>query len=107
MATTSISSVLWNGKENNYDIKPFKAFDLLVGGKTYSVTLDEAKSLDGTQKVTASEATANKIDLVTVGANSIEKNGKQAVQLIASFKNKDMKLTAFGQPVGDNGQRYL
>ena len=88
-----------NGKEKNYNIKPFQAFDLLVGGKTYSVTLDEAKSLDGTQKLTASEATSNQVDLVMVGANSIEKNGKQAVQLIASFKNKDMKLSRFGQPV--------
>ncbi len=97
----------WNDKENNYNIKPFKAFDLLVGGKTYSITLDEAKSLDGTQKLTASEATANKIDLVTVGANSIEKNGKQAIQLIASFKDKDMKLTAFGQPVAATVQNTL
>ncbi len=88
-----------NGKENNNNIKPFKAFDLLVGGKTYAVILDEAKSLDGTQKLSASEATSNNIDMVTVGANSIEKNGKQAVQLIASFKNKDMKLNRFGQPV--------
>ncbi|PKM76563.1 MAG: hypothetical protein CVU90_11430 [Firmicutes bacterium HGW-Firmicutes-15] len=88
-----------NGKENNNNIKPFKAFDLLVGGKTYAVTLDEAKSLDRAQKLSASEATSNNIDMVTVGANSIEKNGKQAVQLIASFKNKDMKLSRFGQPV--------
>ncbi|HWP98766.1 MAG TPA: hypothetical protein VN426_18135 [Syntrophomonadaceae bacterium] len=88
-----------NSKEKNYAIKPFKVFDLLVGSKTFSITLDEAKSLDSTQKLIASEATGNKIDLVTVGANSIEKNGKQAVQLIASFKDKDMQLTAFGQPV--------
>ena len=88
-----------NAKENNYNIRPFQAFDLLMGGKTYSITLDEAKSLDSTQKLTASEATANNIDLVTVGANSIEKNGQQAIQLIAAFKNDDMKLTAFGQPV--------
>lgn len=88
-----------NGKEQNYNIKPFKAFDLIVGVKTYLVTLDTAKSLDGTQKLAASEATSNKIDLVNVGANSIEKNGKQAVQLIAAFKDKDMKLDSFGQPV--------
>lgn len=88
-----------NGKENNYDIKPFKAFDLLVGGKTYPVTLDEAKSLDDAQKLAVSQATSNEADLVTVGANSIEKNGKQAVQLIALFKNKDMKLAALGRPV--------
>lgn len=88
-----------NDKEKNYQIKPFKAFDLIVAGRTYSITLDAAKSLDGTQKLTASEAMSNKIDLVNVGANSIEKNGKQAVQLIAAFKDKDMKLEAFGQPV--------
>ncbi len=88
-----------NAKEQNYNIKPFKAFDLIVGGKTYSVTLDAAKSLDGTQKLASSEANSNNIDLVNVGANSIEKNGKQVVQLIAAFKDKDMKLNAFGQPV--------
>lgn len=87
-----------NSNEKNYNIKPFQAFNLLVGGKTYSVTLDEAKSLDGSQKLTAGQA-ANEVDLVTVGANSIEKNGHQGVQLIALFKNKDMKLAAFGQPV--------
>ncbi|MEN6412835.1 MAG: hypothetical protein ABFC84_08730, partial [Veillonellales bacterium] len=46
----------------------------------------------------ASEATSNKIDMVTVGANSIENNGKLDVQLIASFKDKNMKITAFGKP---------
>ncbi|MGE5391573.1 MAG: hypothetical protein ACM3PE_10985 [Deltaproteobacteria bacterium] len=87
-----------NAKEQNYDIKPFQAFDLQIGGKTYTVSLDEAKSLGNSPKLAASDATANKIDLVTVGANSIEKNGKQAVQLIAAFKNQDMKLDAFGKP---------
>lgn len=87
-----------NGTEQNYNIKPFQTFDLQVGGKTYTVDLDEAKSLKGSQKLAASEATANKIDLVTVGANSIEKNGKQAVQLIASFKDPAMKLSFFGKP---------
>jgi len=87
-----------NAKEENYNIKPFQAFDLQVGGKTYKVDLDEAKSLEGSQKLAASDATANDIDLVTVGANSIEKNGKQAIQLIASFNDKDMKLMAFGKP---------
>ncbi len=85
-------------KEKSFNVKPFKAFDLLVGGKTYSVTLSEAKSLDGTQKLAVSQAKSNEVEMVTVGANSIEKNGKQAVQLIASFKNKDIKLTTFGQP---------
>lgn len=87
-----------NGKEDNYNIKPFQTFNLVVGGKTYVVDLDAAKSFDGTEKLATSEATSNKIDMVTIGANSIENNGKQAVQLIASFKDKDMKLTAFGNP---------
>ena len=87
-----------NGKEKNYNIKPFKAFDLVVGDKTYSVTLDQAKGLDP-QNLFASEATSNNIDMVTVGANRIEKKGKQAVQLIASFTDEDMKLSAFGKPV--------
>ena len=87
-----------NGKEKNYNIKPFKAFDLVVGDKTYSVTLAQAKGLD-TENLFASEATSNNIDMVTVGANRIEKKGKQAVQLIASFTDEDMKLSAFGKPV--------
>lgn len=87
-----------NGKEQNYNIKPFQTFDLQIGGKTYTIKLDEAKSLEGSQKLVASDATANKIDLVTVGANSVELNGKQAIQLIASFKNKDIKLDTFGKP---------
>lgn len=96
-----------NGKEENYNIKPFKAFDLVVGDKTYMVDLDLAKSLDSTQKLAAGEATASNIDMVTVGANSIEKNGKQGVQLIASFKDKNMKLRAFGQPVNATVQTFL
>lgn len=87
-----------NGKEKNYNIKPFKAFDLVVGDKTYSVTLDQAKGLD-TENLFVSEATANNIDMVAVGAKGIEKKGKQAVQVIASFTDKDMKLSAFGKPV--------
>lgn len=88
-----------NGNENNYNIKPSNAFSLIVDGKTYSITLAQAKSLDGAQKLAESEATANKIDMVSVGANSSEKNGKLAVQLIAAFKDKDMKLAKFGEPV--------
>jgi hypothetical protein len=87
-----------NGKEKNYNIKPFKAFNLVVGDKTYSVTLDQANKLDSTQKLSTSEE-SNYIDIVDVGANSIEKNGKKAVQLIASFQDVNMKLSAFGQPV--------
>lgn len=87
-----------NGKEKNYNIKPFKAFDLVVGDKTYSVTLDQAKGLD-TENLFAAEATANNIDMVAVGAKSIEKKDKQAVQLIASFTDEVMKLSAFGKPV--------
>lgn len=96
---------LMNGKEQNYNIKPFQTFNLKVGGKTYLVHLDAAKSLDGNPKLAASEATSNQIDMVTVGANSINNNGKIDVQLIASFKNKDMKLSRFGQPT-DAKARY-
>ncbi len=88
-----------NEKEKNFNIKPFQAFDLLVGGKTYSITLNEAKSLDDTQKLAVGQSESNKVDLVTVGVNSIENNGQQAVQIIAAFKDKNMKLAAFGQPV--------
>lgn len=65
-----------NGKEKNYNIKPFKAFDLVVGDKTYSVTLDQAKGLDP-QNLFASEKTANNIDMVAVGAKSVEKKASR------------------------------
>ncbi len=95
-----------NGKEKNYNIKPFKSFDLVVGGKTYLVHLDPAQSLDSTQKLAAGETAAD-IDLVTVGANSIEKNGKLGVQLIASFQDQNMKLRAFGRPVNATVQNTV
>jgi hypothetical protein len=88
-----------DGKEKSFNIIPFKDFVLLVNGKTYSITLTEAKSLNDAQKLTVGHAASSEVDLVTIGANGIEKNGKQAVQLIASFKNEDIKLGAFGQPV--------
>ncbi|MEN6351182.1 MAG: hypothetical protein ABFD08_17535 [Syntrophomonas sp.] len=93
------SFLLMNGKEKDDSIKPFNKFDMIVGDKTYSVALEKAQSLDGTQKLSESEPAANQTGLVSIGANSIEKDGQQAVQLIASFKNKDMKLNAFGEPV--------
>ncbi len=89
--------LLMNEKEKYNKFQPTREYDLLLGGKTYTMALAEAKSLDGTQKLTASGPNSNKIDLVAVGANSIEKDGKRAVQLIASFKNQDMKLEAFGE----------
>jgi len=82
--------------ETNH-IKPIKAFDLLVDGKTYTVTLDEAESPGSNGIFTASKS--NTINLVSVGANSTDKNGKRMVQLIASFTNKNIKLTALGEPV--------
>ncbi|KAF1084980.1 hypothetical protein SPSYN_01116 [Sporotomaculum syntrophicum] len=89
--------LLLNDKEKNYNFIPAKEYNLLLGGKTFTIALEEAKSLDGTQKLTESAPNANKIDLVTVGASSIERDGKLAVQLIASFKDQDMKLEAFGE----------
>lgn len=91
------SFYLMNAKENNDQFKPSREFKLLVGGQTYAITLEEAKSLDGTQKLAESGPNSKQIDFVTVGANSIDQNGKQAVQLIASFKDQDMKLNAFGE----------
>lgn len=79
------------------DIKPAAAFDLVIGGKTYSVTLAEAKNLD-TSGISPAEA-SNKINLVSVGAASTDKNGKQVVQFITTFTSKDLKLTALGDPV--------
>lgn len=102
------SLFLMNEKEKiDNKFKPAKEFNLLLGDKTYSISLEEAKSLDGTQKLTESAPGSNRIDLVTVGVNSIEKDGKRAVQLIASFKDKDMKLHAFGKPSEDTVKRTV
>jgi len=79
------------------DIKPASTFDLIIGGKTYSVALAEAKNLD-TSGISPANA-ANKINLVSVGAASTDKNGKQVVQFIATFTDKALKLTALGDPV--------
>lgn len=88
-----------NGKEQNYNIKPFKDFTMIVGGKSYEVTLDQARSFNGTERLAESDATANKIEWVNVGANSLELEGKRGVQLIAAFKDKNMQLVRFGAPV--------
>jgi len=79
------------------DIKPAPAFDLIISGKTYSVALAEAKNLD-TSGISPAEA-SNKINLVSVGAASTDKNGKQVVQFIATFSDNSLKLTALGDPV--------
>lgn len=87
-----------NGTDNSYTIKPFKVFDMTVGGKTYTVNLDSSKSFDASQNVVASKETANPISFVTVGANTLEKEGKSTIQLIAAFKDKDMSLDRLGKP---------
>jgi len=87
-----------NAKEKTSGIKPCQTFDLQIGEKTYPISLAEAKSLDASQKIAVSNTTANKIDLVTVGANRTMKNGKQSIQFLVSFKNKNMRLAFLGQP---------
>lgn len=79
------------------NIKPARAFDLVIGGKTYPVALVVAKNLDASN-ISASEA-SNRINLVSVGAASTDKKGKQEVQFIVTFTNKALKLTALGEPV--------
>lgn len=86
-----------NVKEKKFKFKPSKDFSLLLEGQTYAIHLEEAKPLNQTQQLSASRPGSNKIDLVTVGANSIEQNGKREVQLIAAFKETGLKLIGFGE----------
>ena len=88
-----------NGTENNYNIKPFPAFDLTIAGKTFTVNLDEAKSMDMNKKIYTSDASANLINGVDFGAKTFDENGKVNVQLIAAFKDDNMEISRFGQPI--------
>ncbi|TCO77380.1 hypothetical protein [Marinisporobacter balticus] len=87
-----------NKTEKNYNIKPFKDFNIYIAGDTYDVSLEEAKSLDVEDKIYTGDATENNIEGVNMGAQKLYKNGKVNIQLIAAFDDKDLKLTSLGKP---------
>jgi hypothetical protein len=89
-----------NKTEGNYNIKPFKDFKLTIAGKSYNVSLDKAKGLD-TSNMQTSNASENGIKGVNLGAKFVDGKGKRNIQIVASFDDKDLKLSNFGQPNKD------
>ncbi|WP_053955002.1 hypothetical protein [Inediibacterium massiliense] len=87
-----------NEKEKNYNIKPFKEFTLMIAGKSYDVSLEKAKSLDANSKICTNDSQKN-IEGVNMGAKLIDNNEKLNIQLIASFNDKDLKLSSLGTPI--------
>ncbi|MCY6484831.1 hypothetical protein OW763_10810 [Clostridium aestuarii] len=90
-----------NETKNNYDIKAFKDFKLVIAGKSYDVSLEKAKSLDLNKKIYTAEAKVNNIKGVNVGVTkTVDKNNnKFYLQLITSFEDKDLKLNTLGKPI--------
>ncbi len=87
-----------NKAEENYNIKPFKDFNIIIGGNSYNVSLEKAKSLDLDKKIYTSNVIKNNLQGVDIGAKLIDNNGKLNIQLIAGFEDKDLKLVKFGKP---------
>lgn len=87
-----------NKTENNYNIKPFKDFELKIAGKTYEVSLEEAKSLDSNDEIYTANTSKDNIEGVNIGAKVTQGSEKLNVQLIASFKDENLKLSRFGKP---------
>ncbi|TPG70141.1 hypothetical protein EEL31_17720 [Brevibacillus laterosporus] len=88
-----------NKTENNYNIKPFKDFKLVIGRDSYNVSLEKAKSLDLNSKIYTSNAGESNIKGVNIGAKVIDENGKSNIQFITSFEDKNLKLAGLGKPI--------
>lgn len=88
-----------NKTENNYNIKPFKDFQIIIAGNSYDVSLEKAKSLDLNSPIYISDDKEKKIKGVNVGAKAIDEKGKLNIQLITSFEDKDLKLSGLGRPI--------
>ncbi|MCT4563385.1 MAG: hypothetical protein N4A68_03520 [Maledivibacter sp.] len=87
-----------NKTENNYNIKPFKDFQFTIAGNSYDVSLEEAKSLDSKDEIHISNNPVNNVEGVNIGAKVIKENEKLNIQLVSSFKDKNLKLVNFGKP---------
>lgn len=87
-----------NKNEENYNIDPFKDFELKIAGKSYDISLEEAESLDSNDEIYISKASDNEIKGVNIGAKIIEGNEKLTIQLIASFEDEKLELSRFGKP---------
>ncbi len=88
-----------NKTENNYNIKPFKDFKLVIGRNSYNVSLEKAKSLDLNGKIYTPNAGESNIKGVDIGAKVIDENGKSNIQFVTSFEDKNLKLVGLGKPI--------
>ncbi|WP_053955446.1 hypothetical protein [Inediibacterium massiliense] len=84
-----------NKNEENYNIKPFKDLEIKIAGKSYEVSLEEAKSLNGKDQIYTSN---NNVKGVNVGATKIDENGKLNIQVITAFEDEALKLASLGKP---------
>ncbi|AOT70637.1 hypothetical protein [Geosporobacter ferrireducens] len=87
-----------NKTEENYNIKPFKDFKLIIAGNSYEISLEKAKSLDAGSGIYTSNAATNGLEGINIGAKIIEGNEKLNIQLIASFEDKNLRLAKYGKP---------
>lgn len=87
-----------NKTENNYNIKPFKDFRIIIAGNSYHISLEEAKRLDSNDKIHTANATENNIKGVNIGATIAEENEKLNIQLITLFEDENLKLDKLGKP---------
>lgn len=91
-----------NKNKNNYDIKPFKDFELKIAEKTYDVSLEKAKSIDSSSEIYTAKSKEKNIEGINIGARRVEGDGKTKIQIITSFANKGLELTRFGMPIKEN-----
>ncbi|MBF8984511.1 hypothetical protein IZY60_13275 [Lutibacter sp. B2] len=77
-------------QEKNYNIKPFKDFQLNIAGNTYDVSLEEAKSLelntDGDENINIKSFDFYSSDMKKIGA---EFNGDKGIINLEFDKNLD------------------
>lgn len=89
-----------NQSTGNYDIKPFKDFELKMAGKSYAVSLDEGQNFNENSKIYTDNSNAAGVKGVNVGARIVEgSKDKLNVQLVASFDDQELVLSTLGLPI--------
>ncbi|AFS79054.1 hypothetical protein Curi_c20500 [Gottschalkia acidurici 9a] len=87
-----------NKTEKNYNIKPFKDFKLIIGEKSYDISLEKANKLNLSGKIYTDNSGKNGMKGVNIGAKLVDKNRKTNLQIVTSLEDKDLKLSRFGRP---------
>ncbi len=85
-----------NAGESNYNIKPFKDFDLIIDGKSYDISLEIADKLNTSNGLVESEVQTDGI--MNIAGRKTNNDGKTNIQLIAGFKDPELRLISFGEP---------